>query len=528
MAYDNDLDVPGTERLFNVDGEQLNGHAQAEIILIPKPTSEGSDPLIWSMSKKSWQLFLLCLYACTFSYGENMLGAAWTTVSREAEISLENMNGGSALNYLLLGLVNIFWVPIGMKLGRRPVFLITTTICMLTAVWLGYVHGTAQWMTNLAINGFGVAAYQAVIQLSVFDMFFAHQRGRTLSFYLFGQQLGSILGPITGGIISDGPGWRWTQWVCSMIFAVVLILLFTTFEETLFPRFLFEQGQNDPGTYHMKEIDTTASLYEVGNCSDVCYHFPKRTYIQHLKPWVHFPQDKTTYWQYFRRPFVLFLFPNIIIAGVIFAFGCTAGIVSFGTISRITSEPPYSWSTTSTGLIYLAALVGNIVGWATGMSSDFIVMRLARRNNGIKETEMRLWTLCVSFVYAAVGYMLYGWGAHFGMHWITIAIGLGCMIAHQVSACSVATAYAMECFPGISGELVVVLSICSSVINFPLSFTVQQVVDTMGFGYAFEFYGFCVLVSMATAIPAVMYGKSWRRRAAPKWKKWLAERGRVD
>lgn len=123
-----------------------------------------------------------------------MLGAAWTTVSREAEISLENMNGGSALNYLLLGLVNIFWVPIGMKLGRRPVFLITTTICMLTAVWLGYVHGTAQWMTNLAINGFGVAAYQAVIQLSVFDMFFAHQRGRTLSFYLFGQQLGSILG----------------------------------------------------------------------------------------------------------------------------------------------------------------------------------------------------------------------------------------------------------------------------------------------------------------------------------------------
>ncbi|EFE31742.1 MFS transporter, putative [Trichophyton benhamiae CBS 112371] len=315
-----------------------------------------------------------------------------------------------------------------------------------------------------------------------------------------------------------------------MIFAVVLILLFTTFEETLFPRFLFEQDQNypDTDTSHKKDIDTTASLHEVDSTSEVSYHFPKRTYRQRLKPWVHFPQDKTTYWQYFRRPFMLFLFPNIVIAGVIFAFGCTAGIVSFGTISRITSEPPYNWSTTSTGLIYLATLAGNIVGWATGMSSDFIVMRLARRNNGIKETEMCLWALCASFVYAAIGYMLYGWGAHFGMHWITIAIGLGCMIAHQVSACSVATAYAMECFPGISGELVVVLSICSSVINFPLSFTVQQVVDTTGFGYAFVFYGFCVLTSMAAAIPAVMYGKSWRRRAAPKWQKWLAERGRVD
>lgn len=104
------------------------------------------------------------------------------------------MNGGSALNYLLLGLVNIFWIPMAMKLGRRPVFLITIIICMLTAVWLGYVHGSVQWMINLAINGFGVAAYQAVVQLSIFDMFFAHQRGRTLSFYLFGQQLGSIIG----------------------------------------------------------------------------------------------------------------------------------------------------------------------------------------------------------------------------------------------------------------------------------------------------------------------------------------------
>lgn len=45
----------------------------------------------------------------------------------------------------------------------------------------------------------------------IFDMFFAHERGRMVSIYIFFQQLGSILGLILGGYISDGIGWRWSQ-----------------------------------------------------------------------------------------------------------------------------------------------------------------------------------------------------------------------------------------------------------------------------------------------------------------------------
>lgn len=42
-------------------------------------------------------------------------------------------------------------------------------------------------------------------------MFFAHERGRMVAVYIFWQQLGSILGLILGGYISDGIGWRWSQ-----------------------------------------------------------------------------------------------------------------------------------------------------------------------------------------------------------------------------------------------------------------------------------------------------------------------------
>jgi len=101
------------------------------------------------------------------------------------------------------------------------------------------------------------------------------------------------------------------------------------------------------------------------------------------------------------------------------------------------TNEPYNFSTTATGLMFLSALIGSIFGYFTGVFADTIVVFLAR----------------LSFVYAGLGYLLYGWAADSGLPWISVAIGLGAMIAHQVSACSIATAYAMDCFPGVSLKL---------------------------------------------------------------------------
>ncbi|KAL4788524.1 major facilitator superfamily domain-containing protein [Aspergillus varians] len=534
-----DLDVPGTEQLVDVNHnlEAALADENGGIVLIPQPTTAGLDPLTWSSPKKYYHLFLLALYACAFSYGENTLGAAWTTVSDDTGVSLTYMNGGSALAYLLMGCFNLFWIPMALKIGRRPVLLASTIVFLSSAIWVGRFNGTAQWMLSMVLNGIGCAPYQSVIQLSIFDMFYVHERGRMLSFYLFGQQLGSILGLITGGSIADGPGWRWAQYIVTIINGGVLLILFFSFEETLFPRFLFDKISGVPPPSDpvleskLKDIkDPTDTLAATESTNDgefddheLAARFPKRTYLQKLKLWVYYPENQTSFWQYFLRPFYLFLFPNVVIAGIIFAFGCTAGIVSFNTVSEILTEAPYSWSTTSTGLVFLAGLVGSFVGWATGVLSDYIVIFLARRNRGVKEPEMRLWALCFCFLYAAVGYQIYGWGAEFGKHWMTVAFGIGCMIAHQVSACSIATTYAMDCFPGIGGELVVVLAICSSCINFAFSYSVQPFIETAGYGYTFLFFGLCVLGSMVAAIPTYIFGKRWRRIAAPRWRKWLEE-----
>ncbi|KAF7588201.1 hypothetical protein BBP40_006020 [Aspergillus hancockii] len=116
------------------------------------------------------------------------------------------MNGGGALNYLLLGLVNIFWIPAVMKIGRRFCFLATLLLCIGSSFWMGAFHAAGEWFGSNILDGLGTSAYEAVIQLVVFDLFFDHQRGRMLGGYIFAQQLGSIIGLVAGGYISDGPG----------------------------------------------------------------------------------------------------------------------------------------------------------------------------------------------------------------------------------------------------------------------------------------------------------------------------------
>jgi MFS family permease len=88
-------------------------------------------------------------------------------ISEDTGVSLNNMNGGSAVNYLLLGFFNIIWIPTAMKLGRKVVYILSL-ICLLGgSVWGGFYTGTTQYYIMLAIQGIGTAAYQALIQLTV-------------------------------------------------------------------------------------------------------------------------------------------------------------------------------------------------------------------------------------------------------------------------------------------------------------------------------------------------------------------------
>jgi hypothetical protein len=119
-----------------------------------------------------------------------------------------------------------------------------------------------------------------------------------------------------------------------------------------------DDAQGTPEKDPKLEFSTSVAVSHGAGEVDI----PPRTYRQKVALIHYLEDDQTTWYQYFRRPLYLFVFPNIVLVGIQFAFGCTAGIISFNTIAEIMTEPPYNWSAGSAGLLFLAALVGNFIG----------------------------------------------------------------------------------------------------------------------------------------------------------------------
>ena len=133
---------------------------------------------------------------------------------------------------------------------------------------------------------------------------------------------------ITGGAIADTRGWRWSGWVAAIIEAGTFLLILGGFEGTMFPRFLFDKHDELPNTEHgaivddmgkpVDEEDGTKGLAPTHTAAseragEVLPGYEERTLLQKLKLWDYQPEDKTTYWQYFKRPFFLFAFPNVVL-----------------------------------------------------------------------------------------------------------------------------------------------------------------------------------------------------------------------
>lgn len=96
----------------------------------------------------------------------------------------------------------------------------------------------------------------------------------------------------------------------------------------MFPRFLFDKPEELPAAEHGGIVDDISKTVdeEVGKkglaptqtaaserVGEVLPGYEKRTLTQRLQLWSYQPEDKTTYWQYFKRPFFLFAFPNVVL-----------------------------------------------------------------------------------------------------------------------------------------------------------------------------------------------------------------------
>lgn len=82
-------------------------------------------------------------------------------------MSYDTLNNGYAANMAGLSVGCIFFVPLGLKFGRRPIYIITALIMLATAIWQAKMMTVADMIATNVIMGLAGAVNEALFQVTV-------------------------------------------------------------------------------------------------------------------------------------------------------------------------------------------------------------------------------------------------------------------------------------------------------------------------------------------------------------------------
>ena len=124
-------------------------------------------------------------------------------------------------------------VPIAGKLsdfyGRKNFLLVGVVAFVGASALCGAAGSMDQLIVFRGLQGVGAGIIQAMSFTTLADLFPPARRGKVMGFMgaVFG--LASVIGPVVGGFLTDGPGWRYVFYVNLPIGLVAWLILFFSF-----------------------------------------------------------------------------------------------------------------------------------------------------------------------------------------------------------------------------------------------------------------------------------------------------------
>lgn len=95
----------------------------------------------------------------------------------------------------------LLFTPFGNVYGRRPILLLSILLGFVSALGCAKATSFGTLIAARAINGFGASAALGLGVGTVVDLFFVHQRGKTMGFFILMTTNGAHLAPIVRSLL---------------------------------------------------------------------------------------------------------------------------------------------------------------------------------------------------------------------------------------------------------------------------------------------------------------------------------------
>ncbi|KAL9007139.1 MAG: hypothetical protein Q9188_000174 [Gyalolechia gomerana] len=387
------------------------------VILVPQPSDDPNDPLNWPLWKRDVILVILSAISVIASTLSSLLAANTVTLSLYFGRDFTQMALLTGYHLCGVGVAGFIFVASARIWGKRHLYLLGTVLIIISSAWGGAV-GTnyASLLWARVIQGVGLAPFEALVNASVGDLYYVHERGTRMALSnlaLFG---GAFFTPVLVGKITQTIGWQWSFNLVAIFTGALLPLIFFFVPETGYNRqssgCAEAMDNGNPGhtneEYELPETSDPTSFdkhdYKPPNDNTP----PKTTFAQSLLPF-NGRKSNANFIKLVLRPFPLFFHPAVLwaclIQGTLIGWTVMIGVV----LAAIFLGPPLWFNEVETGYMYTGPFVGAIIGFlVSGLLADWSTRFMIKRNKGVYEPEFRIVLVVVQLVFGCVG--LYGFG----------------------------------------------------------------------------------------------------------------------
>ncbi|KAL1591983.1 hypothetical protein SLS60_011575 [Paraconiothyrium brasiliense] len=202
--------------------------------------------------------------------------------------------------------------------------------------------------------------------------------------------------PVIGGFAAQYKGWRWTQW-CILFISLAVFLSAIPMNETYKKAILKRRAKarGIPASPPPSGAAVKSTKYIPRPPEDIHADFPK--------------------------PVVFFL-------SLYTAFTFAILFLFFAAIPYVFERPPYAFSVSQTGLVFLAIGLGVLLASMTGLIIDTKLYQVQHRKATAAghmhaQPEHRLYNAMIGSVGIPVGLFWFAWTADKGVHWAVPVVG---------------------------------------------------------------------------------------------------------
>lgn len=408
------------------------------------------------------------------------------------------------------GVAPLIWSPIANVYGRRPIFVFVTAIGVAAHAAAGASKSWSGILASRAFVGIGTSAGMGIGAATVADMYFMHERGRYMGFYVVFISNGAHVAAIIGGYVARYAGWRWDYWLGAVVLGVTWLVLVFALPETLYVR----GNETEAGLHHRNGSWLKLLTFQA-------VHKTRK-----LRAW-----DFTHVFMMLKYPSVLF--PTIYyslsfgFASVLFA---VTGAAAFGSI--------YHMDTVGVGLsIGLSTFAGTLIGeLLAGPVSDRLLYLYRKTHDGEVKSEARLHSMWPGFILTPVGIIIEGVCFQYKTHYMGPIMGIAIaafglqIVSTNVYAYTtdVSTFQSwlsleseliqMQCYKPQSAEISTLLNLGRQTFSFTLGFYAVPFAEHTTWGVAWAVFAIIDVVFFLGLIALMWKGAEWRERmGAPRF-----------